>query len=90
MLSATVLRRPVESALAAPVAVMDQLARLGRRPLADGLVQGIKDETGGHRSRDAPADDLAGEDVDNESRGPARHWFKGTARGYTMPCQLEP
>ena len=52
--------------LAAPVAVMDQLVSLGRRALADGLIQSVEDETGGHRSRDAPADDLAGEDVDHE------------------------
>ena len=52
--------------LAAPVAVMDQLVHLGGCPLADGLVQGIENETGRHRGRDPPAYDLAGEDVDYE------------------------
>jgi len=46
--------------------VVDQLVSLGRCPLEDGLVQGIEDETGGHRGGDTPADDLAGEDVDDE------------------------
>ena len=52
---------------AAPVAVMDQFVSLRRSPLTDGLVQGIQDETGRHRGRDTPADDLASEDVDDES-----------------------
>ena len=59
--------RDIISMGARPVAVMDQLVRLRWRPLADGLVQSIQDETGRHRGRDTPADDLAGEDVDDES-----------------------
>ena len=45
--------------LATSVAVMDQLVSLGWCPLADGLIQGIQHESGGHRSRDAPADGKA-------------------------------
>ena len=52
--------------LAAAVAVMDQVVCLGRRPLADRLVQSIQDEPGGHRSGNTPADDFAGKDVDDE------------------------
>ena len=52
--------------LAAAIAVMDQLVSLGRRSLADGLVQCIQDETSRHRGRDTPANDLAGENVDDE------------------------
>ena len=52
--------------LAASITVMDQFVSLGRHPLTDGLVQGIQDETGCHRGRDTPANDLAGENVDDE------------------------
>ena len=62
-----VLRRPVEIALAAAIAMMDQVVGLARRALADGLVQGVEHETGGHRGRDTPADNLASEDIDDES-----------------------
>lgn len=52
--------------LTAAVAVVDQPVSLGRRPLADGLVQGVEDEAGRHRCRDAPTDDFPGEDVDDK------------------------
>ena len=37
-----------------------------RPPLANGLVEGVEDEAGRHQVRDAPSDDLPGEDVDDE------------------------
>ena len=49
--------------LAASIAMMDQVVGLARRALADGLVQGVEHETGGHRGRDTPADNLASEDM---------------------------
>ncbi len=52
-------------ALAASVAVMDQVVSLRARSLADGLVQSIQHETGRHRGGDTSADDLTGEDVDD-------------------------
>lgn len=47
----------------------------------DSLFQGVETEGSMSRGADALADDLAGICIDDESRGPARHWFKGTARG---------
>jgi hypothetical protein len=41
-----VLRRPVESALAATITVMDQPSTLDRAALMDGLFEGIQDEPG--------------------------------------------
>ena len=40
------LRRPVESALAATITVMDQPSTLDRAALMDGLFEGIQDEPG--------------------------------------------
>ena len=37
-----------------------------RTALADGLVEGVEDEASRYRGRDAPSDDLPGEDVDDE------------------------
>src|SRR3954452_15088324 len=40
------LRRPLESALADPVAVMDEAGAMHRLPLMEGLLQGIQHEAG--------------------------------------------
>src|SRR3954451_21355419 len=40
------LRRPLESTLAAPVAVVDKTGAMHRPPLMEGLLQGIQHETG--------------------------------------------
>ena len=61
------LRRPVESALAAAIAVVDEAAAMGGAPLVDRLLQGIQHEAGVRRPADPPAHDKAGEDVDDES-----------------------
>ena len=52
-----VLRRPVESALAAAVAVMHQPHAFDRATFVDRLFQCIKDETGVRGGADAPAND---------------------------------
>jgi len=49
------------------IGMVDQAAALGRAPLGDGLVQRIAN--GGHRCRDAPAHDLAREDIDDAGWG---------------------
>jgi len=87
--------------LAASITMMDQFVSLGRplwqmawfrasRTVSDQRATGSSAiANGGHRRRDAPADDLAGEDVGE--RDLVRHWFKnnGRAATQTMPCQLE-
>ena len=50
-----------------------------RTPSADGLVEGVEDEAGCHRGRDAPSDDLPSEDVDDESG--AGHSHRGVHVG---------
>jgi hypothetical protein len=56
---------------------MDQAAALSGAALTDGLVQGIEHEARGHRCRDAPAHDLAREDIDDKGHidhsHPGRH-----------------
>ena len=63
--------------LAAAIGMMDQATALGRAPLGDGLVQRIENKAGGHRCRDAPAHNLAREDIDDEGHvdhpHPGRH-----------------
>lgn len=48
-----------------PVAVMDQGVSF-RLTRIQGLFQGVEYEVGPHRAADAPANDTAGEDVDDE------------------------
>jgi hypothetical protein len=61
-----VLRRPVESALAAAVAVVGQAAAMGRTRIMDRLIEGIQNEPGMRRPAHPPAHDIAGIDVDHE------------------------
>jgi hypothetical protein len=61
LLTVEVLRRPVESALAAVVAVTDQ-ACCGVA-LADGHVEGVQDEFGAQVVSHRPSDDATGERV---------------------------
>jgi hypothetical protein len=60
-----VLRRPVESALAAAVRVVHELAG-GRPPEVHGHLQGVQDEVGAQVRGGLPADDHAREDVLDE------------------------
>ena len=61
-----VLRRSVESALAAAVAVVDQAATMDWSPIMDRLFEGIQDEARMRCSAHSPAHDIAGVDVDHE------------------------
>lgn len=64
-----VLRRPVDSALAAAVVVVDQPGEVGDAfPLSrpDRLLDCVEDERGGHRARAAPAEDPPGVGIDHE------------------------
>jgi hypothetical protein len=64
-----VLRRPFESALAAGVVVMDQpreIADTVATPCPDRHLEGIEDQFGGHRGGRPPADDPAGEHIEDE------------------------
>lgn len=74
--------------LRAPVAMMNQPHALSGPTIMHRLFQSIEHEPCMRRRADTPADDLAGVCVDDEGRGPARHWFKGTARGWTNPFQV--
>src|SRR3954471_15681262 len=71
-----VLRRPLELTLAAPVAMMDEAA-LHRTAVVQRLLKSIEDEIRMRRPRHPPADDAAGEDVDDEGHVdealPGRH-----------------
>jgi hypothetical protein len=62
-LTVEVLRRPVESALAAVVGVMHQA--WGGVALGDGHVQGVQDQLGAQVLSHRPADDPAGERVED-------------------------
>src|SRR4051795_2882516 len=62
----TVLRRPLESALAAAVAMVHQSRPLKRTPVIECLFESIENEAGFGRSRRPPADDPPGKDVDDE------------------------
>jgi hypothetical protein len=67
---------PNRNILAAPVAVVDE-ATFHRTAVVQRLLQGIEDEIGMCRPRHPPADDAAGEDVDDEGHVhealPSRH-----------------
>ena len=56
---------------------MDQPAAFSRTLLADRLVQGVRHEARRHRRQDAPADDPAGEDINDKGHmdhpRPGRH-----------------
>src|SRR3954453_4820545 len=71
-----VLRRPFESALAAPVAVVHEPATMDRPPIMQGLLQRIEHEARMRRARGPPAHDPAGIGVDHEGdvdkAGPGR------------------
>src|SRR3954463_16479882 len=56
---------PNRNVLAAPVAMMDEAA-LRRTAVVQRLLQSIEDEIRRRRPRHPPADDAAGEDVDDE------------------------
>src|SRR6266851_5042803 len=61
----SVLRRPLESALAAAIGMMQQRVRFAPSP--DRHDQGIGDELGGHRCVHRPANYPAGEQIDDGS-----------------------
>jgi hypothetical protein len=71
-----VLRRPLESALAAAIRVMHQPLQLGL-PAPDSHLQRVQGQVGAKRPRGLPADDEAAERVDDEGHvheaGPSRH-----------------
>jgi hypothetical protein len=75
-LTAKVLRRPVESALAAPVRVMHQPLQPGP-PAPDRHLQRVQRQVGPKRPGSLPADQEAAEGVDDERHvdeaGPGRH-----------------
>jgi len=75
-LTAKVLRRPVESALAAPVRVMHQPLQLGLA-VPDGHLQGVQGQVSAQRPRGLPAHDEAAERIDDEGHvdepRPGRH-----------------
>src|SRR6185437_13682213 len=77
MTNKIVLRRPIESALHAPVAVMHQAAALNGSAVMQRLLEGIEDEARMRRPGDAPPDDAPGEGVDDE-----RHVNKALPGGY--------
>jgi hypothetical protein len=60
-----VLRRPVEPRLRPLIAVVGQ-AGLHRTAIMQSLLQSIEDKTSMRRSRHPPANDPAGEDIDDE------------------------
>jgi hypothetical protein len=62
-----VLRRPLEFALHAPVAVMDEPAAGYGSAIMKRLLQGIENEAGVSRAADAPADNTASVGVDVNS-----------------------
>ena len=57
------LRRPVESALAAAIGMMQQSIRFAPSP--DCHHQGVGDELGRHRGVHRPANHTAGEEIDD-------------------------
>jgi len=58
------LRRPADSALRPPVAVMNQLLRTGTGP--QGLLERVEEQVRPHRGRGASPPDPASEDIDHE------------------------
>ena len=75
------LRRPFESALAAPVAVVHESAAMDRPSIMQCLLQRIEHEARVRRARGPPAHDPAGVGVDDEGdvdeAGPGRDIGKG-------------
>ena len=66
MTNKIVLRRPIESALAALIAVMHQAAPLNGSAVMQRLLEGIEDETCMCRPGNAPTDDAPGEGINDE------------------------
>ncbi len=64
--SVKVLRRPLESALGASVAVLYEPAAMGGPPIMEGLLQRIEHEARVRRSRRAPANDAPRVRIDDE------------------------
>jgi hypothetical protein len=66
--------------LTAAVTVVDEPAAMGRAALIQSLFKSIEDETGMSRAADPPADDISGENVDDESdideALPGRQWSR--------------
>src|SRR3954451_23542259 len=62
----TLLRRPLESALAATIAVVHEPAAMDGAPIMEGLLQCIEHEARVCRAGHTPADDAAGVGIDNE------------------------
>ena len=62
------LRRPVESTLAAPVAVEDQAGLLTRMALEPRHAQRVDDDVPRHVRSQAPADHLATEQIDHHGQ----------------------
>ena len=79
-----VLRRPFESALAAPVAMVHEAAAMDRPSIMQCLLQRVEHEAGVRRARDPPAHDPAGIGVDHkgdvDKAGPGREWSKKRER----------
>jgi hypothetical protein len=75
-----VLRRPFESALATPIAMMHEPAAVDRSAIVQGLLQRIEHEAGVRRARGPPAHDPAGIGIDDEGdvdeAGPGLEWSK--------------
>ena len=65
---------------------MDQPAAFSRTLLADRLVQGVRHEARRHRRRDAPADDPAGEDIND--KGHMDHPHSGRHAGEVRHPEL--
>ena len=61
------LRLPLESALHAAVAVVDQPGAADRPARVQGLFEGIQHEAGRRRAADPPADNAPGEGIDDEA-----------------------
>ena len=61
------LRRPVESALAAAIGMMHETSAMNGPPIVQGLLQRIEHEARMRRPAGPPAHDAAGVGVDHES-----------------------
>src|SRR3954452_25284570 len=64
--SVKVLRRPLECALGAPVAMVHETAALDRPALVQGLLERVEHEAGVRAPRNSPADDATGVSIDHE------------------------
>ncbi len=58
------LRRSLESALHAAIAVMNEAAALDGATVVERLLQGVEHEAGMGRARDTPTDDAPGIGID--------------------------